>query len=142
MLSVKAAPNSGVVNDRLAAVGKDHAGRYTFTKAERILRRSDYLHVSRFGKKVQNAYFLALFCPNQSERMRLGITVTAKIGNAVTRNRIKRWVREFFRLNVKTLCAKWDINIIVKKRAATLNHYQATASLQSLFKDIAKKIDF
>ena len=51
--------------------------------------------------------------------MRLGITVSRKVGNAVTRNHIKRLLREFFRQN-KDLFPPADYNIIAKQGAARL----------------------
>jgi ribonuclease P protein component len=49
---------------------------------------------------------------------RLGITVTRKIGNAVARNRIKRLVREVFRLNRARLPEGLDLVWVAKQQAA------------------------
>lgn len=50
---------------------------------------------------------------------KMGITVTKKVGNAVTRNRIKRWVREAARR-----CQPWpagvDVVVLARQQAATL----------------------
>ncbi len=51
---------------------------------------------------------------------RVGVTVSRKVGNAVTRNRVKRMIREFYRQN-KHLFAPADYNIIAKQSAARLS---------------------
>ncbi len=109
---------------------------FSFTKADRILKRSEFIYISRFGKKLQDRHFIVTFCPGRSERTRLGITVTRKVGDAATRNRIKRLSREYFRLNRHKITGKWDINIIPKKAAADLTSDQAILSLQSVFNRI------
>jgi ribonuclease P protein component len=57
------------------------------------------------------------FLPTQLPT-RLGITVTRKIGNAVARNRIKRLVREVFRLNRTRLPEGLDLVWVAKQQAA------------------------
>jgi len=111
---------------------------FSFTRADRILKRYEFLYLSKSGKKLQNRYFIALFCPGKSERSRLGITVTKKIGNAVIRNRIKRLCREYFRLNRKNIPGSLDINIIAKKDAANLSGNQPFLYLQEIFGKIPR----
>ena len=110
--------------------------RFCFTKADRILKRSEFLKLSILGKKTQNRHFIAIFSPGRFQRTRLGVTVARKVGNAPTRNRIKRFSREYFRLNRHIITGYWDINIIAKKRAADLLSEQAFLSLKDVFKNI------
>jgi len=88
------------------------------------------------GKKTQNRHFIAIFSPGRFQRTRLGVTVARKVGNAPTRNRIKRFSREYFRLNRHIITGYWDINIIAKKKAADLSSEQAFLSLKDVFKNI------
>ncbi|MBC2696337.1 MAG: ribonuclease P protein component [Desulfobacteraceae bacterium] len=110
---------------------------FPFTKADRILKHSDFLRISRCGIKLQNRYFVVLFCPGSFKRTRLGITVSKKVGNAVERNRIKRIFREYFRLNGYRITDFWDINIIAKKEAAGLTSDVALFFLQKIFDKIS-----
>ncbi|MBW2656515.1 MAG: ribonuclease P protein component, partial [Deltaproteobacteria bacterium] len=66
--------------------------RFTFTKADRILKRPEFIALSKSGRRVQNTEFIAYFLHAQYNRSRLGVTVTKKVGQAVERNRIKRLV--------------------------------------------------
>ncbi len=116
-------------------------GFFSFAKTDRILKRPEFLQVSNLGKKLFDNYFIAIFYPGKFERTRLGITVTKKVGRATTRNRIKRFVREFFRLNRQNIKGVWDIHIIAKKEAADLNSDKINLSLQSIFDKISRNIN-
>jgi ribonuclease P protein component len=115
--------------------------RFCFTKADRILKRSEFLELSILGKKTQNRYFIAIFSPGRLQRTRLGVTVAKKVGNAPTRNRIKRFSREYFRLNRHIITGQWDINIIAKKKAADLSSEQAFLSLKDVFRNISRSLE-
>ena len=115
--------------------------RFSFKKEDRILKRSEFLELTRFGRKVQNDCFIALFKPGHLDHPRLGITVTRKVGKAAIRNRVKRLVREYFRLNRQQLNQNWDINIVAKKKAADLSAEKIFSSLQDLFEQIVNGID-
>lgn len=110
---------------------------FSFTKADRILKRNDFIQLSETGRKLYHDYFIANYAPGRTGRSRLGITVTRKVGGAVTRNRIKRLVREYFRLNKHVLAGEWDINIIAKKEAADLSSQKIFAALQDIFERIS-----
>lgn len=116
-------------SDTLGSAAKN-AG---FSQTDRLLKRSEFLAVSRHGRKLQDSCFLIFFLPGRKDRPRLGITVSKRVGNAVTRNRLKRLIREFFRKNRDLLEANWDINIIAKPAAAKLTTREVETSLNRLF---------
>ena len=111
--------------------------RFSLTKADRILKRKDFIALSENGRRFQNEHFIAVFAPNQQGRSRIGITVTKKVGPAVQRNRIKRIVREYFRLNRHNLAGNWDINLIAKSQRVDLSAEQAYRSLENIFERIS-----
>jgi len=57
---------------------------------------------------------------NSNESIRIGITIPKKAGNAVQRNRWKRWIRESFRLQRENLPSGYDI-VVRPKRGASPN---------------------
>ena len=118
-----------------------HLLRFSFTKAGRVWKHSEFLRLSKIGKKIQNRHFIANFSPGRFQRTRLGITVTRKVGRAATRNRIKRFIREYFRLNRHIITGYWDINIIAKKKAGDISSGEAFLSLQNIFDNISRSID-
>jgi ribonuclease P protein component len=115
--------------------------RFSFKKEDRILKRSEFLELAQSGRKLQNDGFIAIFKPGRFNSSRLGITITRKVGKAAQRNRIKRLVREYFRLNRQHLNQNWDINIVAKKKAADLSSEKVDSFLQDLFEKISNCVD-
>lgn len=111
--------------------------RYTFTKADRIRTSSEYRALSKKGKRQYSDCFIIISQKNQSSRSRLGITVSKKVGKAVTRNRIKRIIREFFRLNRSLLPGRLDINIIVRHSSGRIGAAAIRKQLDHCFKTVA-----
>ncbi len=112
--------------------------RFFFTKADRILKRPDFLDLSKYGKKISNIHFVVTYCPGQFENTRLGITVSKKVGNAAARNRIKRLAREYFRLYRHLLADCLDINITARRAAAGLTSEQIFLSLKDILDRIPR----
>ena len=112
---------------------------FTFSKADRILKRPDFIHLSKYGIKIQNKNFVAVFQKGGIDRPRIGITVSKRVGGAVTRNRLKRLVREFFRLHKHLFTGYLDINIIAKKTASQRPSKEIYASLQDILDKMARR---
>jgi len=80
-----------------------------FPKTFRLLRRSEFRRVYDEGQRRSASLCTVFFRPNGLPHSRLGITTPARLGNAVRRNRLRRRVREVFRLNRSSLPPGWDI---------------------------------
>ncbi|MDX9785677.1 MAG: ribonuclease P protein component [Desulfobacterales bacterium] len=111
--------------------------RNSFSKADRILKRHEYIRLSASGKRIYTTNFIAIYASGESDRTRLGITVTKKIGCAVVRNKIKRRVREYFRTNKDSFQGVLDINIIAKKGADALSPEASLSALGHLFSKVS-----
>ncbi|MFP4225971.1 MAG: ribonuclease P protein component [Desulfobacterales bacterium] len=112
-----------------------------FQPSDRLLRRAEFLSVSKSGKKLQDPYFILIYQTGRTDRPRLGVTVSKRVGKAVTRNRLKRLIREFFRKNRFALETNWDINIIAKPAAASLTARGVQDALAGLFSRIRRVRD-
>ena len=95
-------------------------GTERLPKSARLLKRTEFLKLSRTGAKLQLANFIVISRANHHAESRLGITVSGKVGNAVIRNRIKRQVREFFRRRRGTVQPGPEILVIARKSPAGL----------------------
>jgi len=115
--------------------------RFFFKKADRILKRSEFVGVSNCGRAVRSEFFIAVAAPGRCSRSRLGITVSRKIGGAVQRNRIKRLAREFFRENRQLLKKNWDINLIARRGAAEQPNRVLFEALHDLFIMLARQFE-
>lgn len=104
----------------------------SFGKDERIRKRKDYLKVYQNGVRVDSKNFIIISCRNRSGVKRLGLTASKKVGNSVKRNRIKRILREFFRLNKERFPVSQDTVIIVKKNIPSLKYQDVCRELGSL----------
>ena len=99
------------------------AGSLGISKDMRLRQRVDYLAVQAGGIKVHGRHVLGIARrrPDPQLAGRLGMTVTKKVGNAVVRNRIKRRLREWMRLN-GWVPAGWDVVLVAKDSASRQLH--------------------
>ena len=89
-----------------------------FPKSLRLRARREFVRVQDGGRKVAQGPLVALALPNGREETRLGLTVSAKVGGAVTRANIRRRLREVFRKRRSELPSGLDVVLIARASAA------------------------
>lgn len=96
---------------------------FAFTRAERLLSSADFKAVfDGASVRVSDRHLLILAIPNKDEQSRLGLVIAKKhIKRAVDRNRVKRLIRESFRLNKATLPSV-DIVVLARKGMGELDN--------------------
>jgi ribonuclease P protein component len=99
--------------------------RLIFGKTQRLHTRRDFDRVFPERCSVADRYLVVYVAANGLDRPRLGIPVGRKYGNAVRRNRVKRLIREAFRLEQHELPAGFDLVCIPRVGAqADLETYR------------------
>lgn len=83
---------------------------------------------------MHSEHFLLLLTPRKADDsppVRIGVTVSSRVGNAVTRNRMKRWIREYVRRQ-KGKFPSGDLVLVAKTSAAEAGHEAIDADLTKL----------
>ncbi len=79
-----------------------------------------------------NGYLVLYARPNRTATNRVGITTGKKLGKAVVRNRVRRRLREIYRLNEHKFSPGWDIVVVARSRAIDADFGKLTAAYLSL----------
>lgn len=118
-----------------------HAGypQAGYPKEARVRRRAEFTACYERGRRLHTTHFLLFLLPGHEARSRTGMAVSRKVGDAVTRNRVKRLLREFFRLHAGVL-PSGDVVAVAKRQAgdAGLDLAAVTAELLPLFQGRAR----
>ncbi len=104
----------------------------SFGKEERLRTNRDFERVLTGGMTAADANVLVFVLPNGLTQSRIGPAVSRKWGKAVQRNRLKRLLREGFRLTRNELPAGIDIVAMPRKTARKMKLENVTASLKRL----------
>ena len=92
------------------------AERLFLPRQSRIRKQAEYSACYERGRRYHTEHFLVFVRPRENGACtRMGMAVSRKVGKAVTRNRVKRLLREFFRLHRALLPEHLDIVAVAKK---------------------------
>jgi ribonuclease P protein component len=96
------------------SAGSAERRRERLPRATLVRRRTDYLAIQNRGRRVGGTH-LMVFALAGSGRM--GITVSRKVGGAVVRNRVKRWIRECYRRRRTEFPVQVDFVVVARSEA-------------------------
>lgn len=113
---------------------------YGFPRKRRLTEPAQFKAVFNHAEfKVSNRYFLILARRNQVQHGRLGLVIGKKnLPKAIQRNRIKRLLRNSFRLN-QELLKDLDIVILARSNMTSLDNQQIVKIIQDLWRNLVKK---
>lgn len=81
------------------------------------------------GKSAAGRYVVVYCRKNGLPYNRLGLTVSTKVGHAVVRNRIRRRLREAYRLSEGQFFSGYDIVVVARTRAASATYQELSQGL-------------
>ena len=108
-------------------------GSFKFTKKERITQPQEFKRVMKLGRRISSRNFILFVKKNEEPFHRLGIVVKKEMGPATFRNRMKRYIREFFRLHKYQIKGFYNIVLMVKKGCSVNRYQEAEEELRGLF---------
>lgn len=99
-----------------------------------LKKNNEFQAVYRGGKSYANKYLVMYIKENGTERNRIGISVSKKVGNSVVRHRVTRLVRESYRLHEAVFNSGLDIVIVARPSAASVGYEEIESALLHLAK--------
>ena len=96
-----------------------------------LKKNSDFRRLYTKGKSAVTPYLVVYCRRNRENENRLGYTVSVKLGHAVVRNRVRRRLREIYRLNAPRLRSGYDIVVVARSRCVGAEYARMDAAFLS-----------
>ncbi|MBQ7680442.1 MAG: ribonuclease P protein component [Butyrivibrio sp.] len=100
--------------------------------SESLKKDRDFKQVYRKGRSVADRYIVLYSLPNGTDRNRIGISASKKIGNSVVRHHFARLIREAYRLHERMFTGGVDMVVVARAAAAEATYAELAASLMKL----------
>ncbi len=102
--------------------------------SESLKKNHQFQFVYKNGKSYANKYLVMYVKENGTDKNRIGISVSKKVGNSVVRHRVTRLVRESYRLHEAVFNSGLDIVVVARQGAAFVGYYEIEKALLHLGK--------
>ena len=103
---------------------------------ESLKKPSEFSKVYKRGKSFADKNIVVYYMPNQLGITRVGFSISKKVGNSVVRNRVRRLIRESFRVNFEFF-GTYDIIFVARVRSNGVEYHEMTKSLKYIFRKIS-----
>jgi ribonuclease P protein component len=98
----------------------------------RLRRPEEFRRVWSTGRSWAHTWFVLWALPNDLDHVRVGITASRKVGNAVARNRARRLLREATRHLYPHIATGWDLVLVARPTLVTVKEPRVESALQSM----------
>lgn len=102
-------------------------------KSYRVKRERDFNDIFTKGNNVANRRFVIYWLPKEQEHFRVGLSASKKLGNAVTRNKIKRRIRHVL-IEFQDQLVTSDFVVIARKGVEDLGYQEIKQNLLHVLK--------
>ena len=99
-----------------------------------IRKSREFSKVYRRGKGKANPLLVLYVLKNSRDYNRIGRSVSKKVGKSVTRNRVKRLIKEVYRKHSETKDTGYDLVFIARTQAARAGYYEIEKYMMDLLK--------
>ncbi|KGX85680.1 ribonuclease P protein component [Pontibacillus litoralis] len=104
-------------------------------KQNRIKKNEEFQAVFKHGKSFANRQLVLYYLQKENQHhFRIGLSVNKRIGNAVMRNQVKRYLRQAFHELEPSVDPSYDLVIIARKPTNQMDYFQLKNSLTHLLK--------
>ena len=100
----------------------------------RVRDNRDFQKIRRKGRSYSDRLLVLCLLPNGLSYNRFGFSVSKRIGKAVTRNLIKRRLREAMRLRMATIKPGWDLVFIARQPIRKVGYHEMDAACARLLR--------
>ncbi len=113
-----------------------------FNRTKGLKKDSDFRKVYKHGKSFANKHLVMYILDNKSDSTRVGISVSKKVGKAITRNKIRRRIKEAYRLNIDEKVKNgYDLVFIARVAVKDVDYKNIEKSMNHLMKKANIKLD-
>lgn len=104
----------------------------------RLRKTSEFSKVYKRGRSFADKNLVLYYMPNQLGYTRIGFSISKKVGKSVVRNRIRRFIKEAFRLNFGDI-GGYDLIVIARVRSNQADYWAIERSMKWILKKTLKK---
>lgn len=101
---------------------------------ESLKSNQNFQNVYKNGRSYANKYLVMYILENRTDKLRVGISVSKKVGNSIVRHRLTRLIRESVRLNSGNINKGYDLVIIARINLKDKKYHETESALIHLLK--------
>lgn len=103
-------------------------------KVYSLRKNEDFKKIYKSGKNYWNRNLILYVRKNDLDYNRVGYSITKKVGNSVVRNKIRRRMKEIYRLNLLNIKEGYDFIFIPKKNVTDISYQELESAMLHIIK--------